>query len=130
MQARYTEPMTVAIAPMPAFDLYNEAPPLAVWPDGSVRVGGTRLLLEHVMEEYLGGKSPEALAERFQSLSLADARAVIAFYHRHREQVDAYLAWVEVEIERIEREMRVAFPQPSRAELLRRMAERDGASPG
>ena len=120
--------MTAAIAPMPAFDLHSEAPPLAVWPDGSVRVGGTRLLLEHVMEEYLGAKSPEALAERFQSLSLADARAVIAFYHRHREQVDAYLAWVEVEIERIERElMPMLDSRGLRERLLRARRERDAA---
>ena len=121
-------PVTAPTAP-PPLRIHQDRPPLKVWADGSIRVGGTRLLLEHVLEEYLSGKTPEELDERFESISLADAYSIVAYYHQHRADVDAYLAWVEAETKRIDEEMRAAFPQPTKSELLARLAERNASAP-
>jgi uncharacterized protein (DUF433 family) len=60
-------------------------------PDGSVRVGSSRLLLELVVRAFQDGATPEAIATRYDSVSLAEVYAAIAYYLRHRDDVDAYL---------------------------------------
>src|SRR5690242_10233836 len=76
--------MTIAIQP--------EAPPLRTDPDGTIRVGGSRVVLDLVVDAYLDGASPEAIAEMYPTLDLADTYGAIGFYLRHREEVDAYVA--------------------------------------
>jgi uncharacterized protein (DUF433 family) len=56
-----------------------------------VRVHGTRLTLDTVLGAYERGDTPDEIVEGFPSLSLADVHAIIAYYLRHREQVDAYI---------------------------------------
>lgn len=119
--------VTAPTAP-PPLRIHQDRPPLKVWADGSIRVGGTRLLLEHVLEEYLSGKTPEELDERFESISLADAYAIVAYYHQHRAEVDAYLAWVEAETKRVEEEIVPLIEATGlRDKLIRMMQERDAA---
>ena len=71
-----------------------EAPPLPLkeWPDGSIRVGDTRVTLPVLLAHYLQGYSPERLAAAFDTLALPDVYAVIAWYWRNKEAADAYLA--------------------------------------
>lgn len=66
-------------------------PPLTVWPDGSVRVGGSRVLFAALIELYLAGHSAAALVENFDVLSPADVYACIAYYHRYRPRVEEFL---------------------------------------
>lgn len=75
-----------------AFITQSEVPPLREDPDGAVRVGGTRVLLEMVIWSFQDGATPEAIVQRFSTLSLADVYAVIAYYLRHRSEVESYLA--------------------------------------
>ena len=76
--------MTIAIG--------AESPPLQVDETGTIRVGGTRVTFDVVIGSYQDGESPEAIAHGFPSLRLADVYATIAYYLRHREDLDAYLA--------------------------------------
>lgn len=69
-----------------------EAPPLNIQPDGSIRVGGTRVGLEDVVESHLHGLSAERIVAEYPSLELADVHAVISWYLRRREEVDQYVA--------------------------------------
>jgi uncharacterized protein (DUF433 family) len=69
-----------------------EAPPLRTDPDGTIRVGGSRVVLDLVVDAYLDGASPEAIAEMYTTLDLADVYGAIGFYLRHRDEVDAYIA--------------------------------------
>jgi uncharacterized protein (DUF433 family) len=66
--------------------------PLSMDATGTVRVHGTRLTLDTVLGAYERGDTPEEIVEGFPDLSLADVHAIIAYYLRHREEVDAYLA--------------------------------------
>ncbi len=58
---------------------------------GAVRVGTTRIPLELLLGAYLRGETPEQIADAYDSLSLANVYATIAYYLRHREEVDDYL---------------------------------------
>jgi uncharacterized protein (DUF433 family) len=113
------------------FEIVAEAPPLAWWDDGSVRVGGTRLTLDIVVEMFLTGASPEYIAWSYPPLTVAEAYAVVAFYLRHRDAVDAYLEEGERHAEATRRKWETLHPSDGlRERLLQRLAERDAAASG
>jgi uncharacterized protein (DUF433 family) len=74
--------------------LIIHADPVPLAPDqaGTVRVANTRITLDTLVEQFRAGATAEALTERFPVLSAADVHAVLAYYLRHRDEVDAYLA--------------------------------------
>jgi len=72
--------------------IHAEPIPLRVDADGIVRVGGTRLTLEVILAHYQEGASAEAIAERFPVLTPADVHSALAYYLRHRDEVDHYLS--------------------------------------
>ena len=98
--------------------LVAEAPPLKMDPHGVIRVAGTRVTLETVIGDYLNGASAEEIAYNFPTVSLADIHAVISYYLRHREEMDAYLRHAEEEGDRIQQEMEIRFPQKGLKERL------------
>jgi uncharacterized protein (DUF433 family) len=107
--------LTIAAEPIPlSMDAY-----------GTIRVGGTRLTLDTVLDAYLRGDTPEEIIEGFPWLSLADVYAILTYYLRHREEVDAYLAENEAEAARLRKLIEARQgKQPSREELLARHADR------
>jgi uncharacterized protein (DUF433 family) len=58
---------------------------------GGWRVAGTRVSLASVVHAYREGLSPEAIAEKYSSLSTEQVYGAIAFYLHHRKEIDAYL---------------------------------------
>lgn len=76
--------MTLAVQP--------EAPPLVEDEGGALRVGNSRVLLDLVVRAFEDGATPEAIVQRYATLSLPDVYAVVAYYLRHRGDVEAYLA--------------------------------------
>jgi uncharacterized protein (DUF433 family) len=89
--------------------------------DGTIRVADTRVTLESVIETYLGGDSAEDIVEAFPSLNLADVHSVIAYYLKHREEVDAYLDQQRQRGERNRARAESRFDRDSmRAKLLAR----------
>jgi uncharacterized protein (DUF433 family) len=66
--------------------------PLAADATGTIRVANTRVTLDTVVELFRTGATAEELTERFPVLSAADVHAVLAYYLRHRDEVDSYLA--------------------------------------
>jgi uncharacterized protein (DUF433 family) len=75
-----------------AFPLQTEAIPLREDESGALRVGGSRVLLELVIQAFQDGATPEAIVQRYETLALSDVYAVIAYYLRHRVEVAEYLA--------------------------------------
>jgi uncharacterized protein (DUF433 family) len=63
---------------------------LAIYADDDVRIGGTRVGLEHLIESYLAGATAEQLAVEFPSVSLEQVHGVLAYYLRHQKLVDDY----------------------------------------
>src|SRR5437764_8106812 len=69
-----------------------EMPPLREDETGALRVGDSRVLLELVIRAFQEGATPEAIVQRYSTLALPDVYAVIAYYLRHRSEIEAYLA--------------------------------------
>ncbi len=68
-----------------------EHAPLAADADGVIRVAGTRLPLDTIVFAFHQGATAEEIVQRFPVVDLADVYAVIAYYLRHRAEIDAYL---------------------------------------
>jgi len=75
-----------------AFTAQVEAPPLREDATGALRIGDSRVLLELVIRAFQDGATPEAIVQRYSTLALSDVYAVIAYYLRHRGEIEAYLA--------------------------------------
>jgi uncharacterized protein (DUF433 family) len=56
-----------------------------------IRIRGTRVGIETVLEDYLDGLSPEEIAARYRALTLEQVYATITYYFSHKQEVDAYL---------------------------------------
>ncbi len=80
-----------------------QADPLPLRDDehGSIRIGNTRVLLELVIRAYQARLSAEQIAERFDTLDLADIHAVISYHLRHRSEVEDYMRRRQAEAEEI-----------------------------
>ncbi len=67
--------------------------PLVFADDGSaIRIEGTRLTLDTVVGAFQRGATAEEIVQDYQPVSLPDVYAVIAYYLRHRSEVEEYLA--------------------------------------
>ena len=84
-----------------AFTAQVEAPPLREDAAGALRVGDSRVLLELVIRAFQDGATPETIVQRYSTLALPDVYSVIAYYLRHRTEVEAYLARREQEAEEV-----------------------------
>jgi uncharacterized protein (DUF433 family) len=60
---------------------------------GKPRIAGSRIQVKHlaIMHER-EGMSPEDIVSEFPHLSLADVYAALAYYHDHREEMNAEIA--------------------------------------
>jgi uncharacterized protein (DUF433 family) len=65
--------------------------PLTTDSDGVVRVVRTRVTLDTIVAAFAEGATAEEIAQQYPSLDLADVYSVLAFFLRHRSEVDAYL---------------------------------------
>ena len=70
---------------------------------GTIRVGGTRVTLDVLIEEHKLGATPELIAAAYDTLSLPDVYAAIGYYLRHRAEVESYLAQRREEAARLRR---------------------------
>lgn len=98
----------------------TERIPLVADEDEGLRVEGTRIYLEDLLDAYEGGLSPEEMVLPYPSLTLADVYAVLAWALRHPEEVAAYR-------ERVKRRAREA-EERARAHLPRALLTRLGGA--
>ena len=68
-----------------------DIPPLRAEDSGAVRIGNTRVLLELVIRAFKDGATPEAIVQRYPTTTLEHIYSVIAYYLRHRDEVETYL---------------------------------------
>jgi uncharacterized protein (DUF433 family) len=85
------------------FTLLAEAPPVREDAAGALRVGDSRVLLELLIRAFQDGATPEAIVQRYPTLALSDVYAVIAYYLRHRTEVEQYVATRERVAEEVAR---------------------------
>jgi uncharacterized protein (DUF433 family) len=102
--------------------LQTEGPPLRRDASGAFRIGHSRVLLELVIRAFQDGATPEAIAQRYPTPTLADIYAVIAYYLRHREDIEAYLAEREQQAQEVRQ--RIESQQGDLADLRGRLLAR------
>ena len=60
--------------------------------ENDIRIKGTRIGIETVLDEYIhNGKTAEAIADRYHTVTLEQVYATILYYLQNREKVGAYL---------------------------------------
>lgn len=104
--------------------LQTESPPLHQEASGAIRVGESRVLLELVIHAFEDGATPETIVQQYPTTTLADIYGVIAYYLRHREAVEAYLATRDAQATEVRRriEQQQGDLAGVRARLLARRA--------
>ena len=83
--------------------------------DGTLRVCGSRVLLELILQAFEGGASPEAIVQRYSTLRLPDVYSVISHYLDHREEMAEYVKL---------RERRASLEEGSGHPVSSRLAEK------
>jgi uncharacterized protein (DUF433 family) len=107
---------------MTAAAIDPEPVPLARDQAGRLMVPGTRISLDVLVADFKRGRTPEAIHDSYETVSLADVCAIFSYYLRHRAEVEEYLA--EQEREGAEIQARIESIDPPgglRAKLLARL---------
>lgn len=94
---------------------------------GVVRIGNSRITLDLLVEQYENGMSPEDMVRAYDTLALADAHAAIAYYLRHRNEVEAYLMRRKEEAAALQAQIESERPPIPRDELIARRAAKEAA---
>jgi uncharacterized protein (DUF433 family) len=103
-----------------SFSLQADSPPLREDSSGALRVGDSRVLLEMVIQTFQDGATPETIAQQYSSLNLSEVYSVIAYYLRHRDEVEEYLAQREVKAKSVRRQ--IESQQRDMSEIRARLA--------
>src|SRR5262249_19665022 len=100
-------------------------PTLAVSQDqnGDLRVGGTRVLFELVINAYKDGARPEEIVRRFDVLKLADVYGAIGYYLDHEVEMEQYFRERDGQADALRRQIKST--QPSRDEVKARLLARN-----
>lgn len=112
-----------------ALQIAAEPAPLEAGSDGAIRVHGSRVTLDTIVSLFCHGVSAEEIQQRFSTVSLADVYGAIAYYLRHRAEVDAYVEEGRIEAERLRALQEARFPSAGiRERLMARKARRAAGS--
>jgi uncharacterized protein (DUF433 family) len=95
---------------------------------GKPRIAGHRITVQNVMiwHEQMG-MSPDEIAATYPSITLADVYAALAYYHDHRDEIDARIKADDASVE----EMRANAPPSRLQQILAGLdAQNDPIPPG
>ena len=71
---------------------------------GKPRIDGTRIAVEHIAIAYNSGLSIDEIVESYQGITHADVFAALAYYHDHKEEMDAKMEHDEKEYKKLYQE--------------------------
>jgi uncharacterized protein (DUF433 family) len=89
---------------------------------GGYWINGTRISLDSIVDEFNDGAAPESIRRSFPSLNLEQIYGAITFYLAHTQEIDAYLAESEVELEQKTDQLN-AQARAANPELFERLAK-------
>jgi len=95
--------------------------------EGTLRVGDSRVSLDTVVYHFNNGLDAAEIQRDYDSMSLAQVHAAIAYYLHNKAQVDAYLAEQEIRQEQIRKRIERDFPLKLTREML--LARKNGEDP-
>ena len=91
-----------------------------------IRLKGHRLGIEHIVERFYEGYSPEEIMQHFPGLSLEQIYGTIAYYLHNKAEIDAYVARLNRGAEERYQEA-LANPSPLMRRLRSSMEQRKRA---
>jgi uncharacterized protein (DUF433 family) len=103
--------------------------------NGVLRVTGTRIPLELIVEHYKAGETPEQIVEAFDTLRLADVYTLIGYYLDNRAEVDEFVRRMDALGDELERKIKAEMPlrsglkQELKERWARLQAERNASIP-
>lgn len=68
---------------------------------GRLRIDGTRITVHRIATLYKQGQSADDIVQTYPHLSYSQVYVALAYYHEHQEQIDAELAALDAEYERL-----------------------------
>jgi uncharacterized protein (DUF433 family) len=89
--------------------------PLKLDKQGDIHVGGSRVLLDTVIDHFKAGMSPADIARGYDTIQPAEIYETIAYYLRHKDDVEAYLQRRNAEAGTLWQAIEAS--QPSKADL-------------
>jgi uncharacterized protein (DUF433 family) len=92
--------------------------------EGVFKVGDSRVSLDSVVYAFNEGNDAAEIQRQYDSLSLAQVHAAIAYYLHNKEKVDAYIIDHENKREKFWREHEAQFPPKITREIL--LARKNG----
>jgi len=88
---------------------------------GRLMVVGTRVPLDALVVAFKQGDSAETIHENYDTVPVADVYAVLAYYLKHRREVEAYLVEQERLGDEVQARIEAIYPPDGlRAKLLAR----------
>ena len=90
--------------------------------EGVIRVGGTRVTLDSVINAFKNGSTCEEIVFQFPVLKLADVYSVISYYLNNQDRVEAYLEEHERIAEKIKRDIQA---QIDTRDIRQRLKQRE-----
>jgi uncharacterized protein (DUF433 family) len=105
------------------FTPQTETVPIERDDKGVIRVGGTRVTLDTIVNSFNRGMSPEEIVIAYPAVALADAYDIVAYYLRHQNEVDVYIREREERANALRREVEARHPDMIgiRSRLLARL---------
>ena len=110
--------------------IHQDPVPLRVDEEGTIRVGNTRITLDVLVGDDRRGMTPKQIVEQLDSLTVADVYGALAYYHRHKDELDAYLQDRAEDSARRQREIEATQPtfDQIKSRLLARMTGTDASA--
>ena len=90
----------------------------------TIRIKGHRIGIEHVVERYHDGFSPEQIAQEFPGLGLEQIYATITYYLHNKAEVDTYIVRIN-KIREQEYQEWAANPSPLTLKMRALKAQRE-----
>ena len=81
---------------------------------GLPRIDGTRITVKLIVQEMRGGWKPADIVLAHPHLTLAQVEAALAYYHDHRDEIDASLIEADAKVA----ELKSTFPSKLAAARL------------
>jgi len=69
----------------------SQTVPLTLWEDGTIRITGTRITLDVIINQFRLGATAEQISDSFPAASLKDIYGTIYYYLEHTDAVEAYM---------------------------------------
>ena len=88
---------------------------------GSIRVTGSRVTLDTIVHRYQVGDSVKRIHSGFPTVSVAQIKAILDWYHQHQAEADEYLEEGIAAEEKLRQEIE---SQPEHIALLERIQRR------